>query len=86
VKSNRPRSGAKTVHGPRPKAPNGVLGDDAQPQPKEEEQMKTAKELVDQINAAEVCAPHEIEDVIDMDDVKEVVTLNRMLAERAREE
>jgi hypothetical protein len=39
--------------------------------------MKTAKELVDQINAAEVCAPHEIEDVIDMDDVKEVVTLNR---------
>ena len=39
--------------------------------------MKTAKELVDQINAAKVCAPHAINDVIDMDGVSEVTTLDR---------
>lgn len=39
--------------------------------------MKTAKELVDQINSAKVCTPHAIEDAINMDDVTEVETLNR---------
>jgi len=38
--------------------------------------MKTAKELVDQINAANVIAPHAVEDVIDMDGVTEVTTLD----------
>jgi hypothetical protein len=38
--------------------------------------MKTAKELVDQINAANVIAPHAVEDLIDMDGVTEVTTLD----------
>ena len=39
--------------------------------------MKTAKELVDQINAAGILAPHEVEDMDDADGVTEVTTLNR---------
>ena len=39
--------------------------------------MKTAKELVDQINAAGLCAPHEVEDQEGTDGVTEVTTVNR---------
>ena len=39
--------------------------------------MKTAKELVDQINAAGILAPHEVEDMDGTDGVTEVTTLNR---------
>lgn len=39
--------------------------------------MKTAKELVDQINAAEILSPHEVEDMDGMDCVTIVTTLNR---------
>ena len=38
--------------------------------------MKTAKELVDQINLANVCAVCMIEDEIDMDGVTKMTTLN----------
>lgn len=39
--------------------------------------MKTAKELVDQINAAKINSPHYMDDIIDMDDIKEVTTIDR---------
>jgi hypothetical protein len=39
--------------------------------------MRTAKELVDKINAAQVCAYHRIEDEIDMEGVTEVATIGR---------
>jgi hypothetical protein len=39
--------------------------------------MKTAKELVDQINTAGIRAPYEVEDMYSMDGVTEVTTLNR---------
>ncbi len=39
--------------------------------------MKTAKELVDQINAASLCTPHDVEDMDGMEDVREVITVNR---------
>lgn len=39
--------------------------------------MKTARELVEQINAADVFAAYYVEDEIDMDGVTEVVTLDR---------
>ena len=37
--------------------------------------MKTAKEYVDTINAAKVCAPHYLEGVIDMGGVEEITVL-----------
>lgn len=39
--------------------------------------MKTAKELVDQINAAGISDPSKVEDMDNMDGVTEVETLNR---------
>lgn len=38
--------------------------------------MKTARELVDQINAASIYTPHWVEDEIDMDGVTEVTTVD----------
>ena len=38
--------------------------------------MKTAKELVDQINAAKLKTPHGVSDEIDMDGVKELETID----------
>ena len=38
--------------------------------------MKTAKELVDQINAAKINTPHDVSDVIEMDGVSKVATLD----------
>lgn len=38
--------------------------------------MKTAKELVAEINAAKICTPHSVEDTIDMEGVTEVATLD----------
>jgi len=38
--------------------------------------MKTAKELVDQINAAEINAPHNVDEAIDMAGVSKVATID----------
>ena len=39
--------------------------------------MRTAKELVDQINAESIYAPHEVEEMDGMDGVIEVITQDR---------
>jgi len=38
--------------------------------------MKTAKELVDEINTADICSPHYIDDEIDFSDVAQVARIN----------
>lgn len=39
--------------------------------------MKTAKQIVEEINVANICSPHWIEDEIDISDAKEITTVNR---------
>lgn len=38
--------------------------------------MKTAKEIIEQINAAKIPSPHHFEDEIDMDGIKEIATID----------
>jgi hypothetical protein len=39
--------------------------------------MKTTKQLVDEINASKICAPHFLDDVIDMTGISEITTIQR---------
>ncbi|TFH65473.1 MAG: hypothetical protein E4G90_06160, partial [Gemmatimonadales bacterium] len=58
------------------KARPGQGDDERNQKPRRKTMMKTAKELVDQINAAKLKTPHGVSDEIDMDGVKELETID----------